>query len=105
MPSDQNVALTAEMQGTIVTWEVAAGTAVREGQVLGLLESMKLHHDIIAPSGGVLATVSVEVGSTVKPGDTIAVIDPSAAVTDADAELPNTVVASGPLGLDRPDLS
>ena len=105
MSSDQNVALTAEMQGTIVTWEVTAGTTVREGQVLGLLESMKLHHDIVAPSGGVLTSVGVEVGATVKPGDTIAVIDTSAAVAEADGELPDAVVATGPLGLDRPDLS
>ncbi|MGA1220514.1 MAG: acetyl-CoA carboxylase biotin carboxyl carrier protein subunit, partial [Ilumatobacteraceae bacterium] len=74
MTSDQHVALTAEMQGTIVTWEIAAGTMVREGQVLGLLESMKLHHDIVAPAAGVLASVVVDVGSTVKLGDTIATI-------------------------------
>jgi len=71
MTSDQQVALTAEMQGTIVTWEIAAGGMVREGQVLGLLESMKLHHDIVAPAAGMLTAVAVDVGSTVKPGDVI----------------------------------
>ena len=105
MTSDQHVALTAEMQGTIVTWEIAAGTMVREGQVLGLLESMKLHHDIVAPAAGVLASVVVDVGSTVKPGDTIATIDASAVGDDTVAGLVDQVAPSGPLGLDRPDLA
>ena len=105
MTSDHHVALTAEMQGTIVTWEISAGTMVREGQVLGLLESMKLHHDIVAPAAGVLASVVVDVGSTVKPGDTIATIDATAVSDDTAADLADQVAPSGPLGLDRPDLA
>ncbi|HAZ33158.1 MAG TPA: biotin carboxylase [Acidimicrobiaceae bacterium] len=105
MTTDHNVAITAEMQGTIVTWEVTAGTPVRQGQVLGMLESMKLHHDIVAPTQGVLSAVAVEVGSTVKPGDVIASIDASSEAQDGSEEAAEEVSASGPLGLDRPDLS
>ena len=105
MTTDHNVAITAEMQGTIVTWEVTAGTPVRQGQVLGMLESMKLHHDIVAHTQGVLSAVAVEVGSTVKPGDVIASINASSEAQDGSEEAAEEVSASGPLGLDRPDLS
>ncbi|MGB1503483.1 MAG: acetyl-CoA carboxylase biotin carboxyl carrier protein subunit, partial [Ilumatobacteraceae bacterium] len=105
MTTDHNVAITAEMQGTIVTWEVTAGTSVRQGQVLGMLESMKLHHDIVAPTQGVLSAVAVEVGSTVKPGDVIASINASSEAQDDAGEAAEEVSASGPLGLDRPDLA
>ncbi len=105
MTTDHNVAITAEMQGTIVTWEVTAGTSVRQGQVLGMLESMKLHHDIVAPAQGVLSAVAVEVGSTVKPGDVIASINASSEAQDDAGEAAEEVSAPGPLGLDRPDLS
>ena len=105
MTSDQQVALTAEMQGTIVTWEIAAGGMVREGQVLGLLESMKLHHDIVAPAAGMLTSVAVDVGSTVKPGDVIATIDAGAAGDSNAVDFADQVAPSGPLGLDRPDLA
>ena len=104
MTTDHNVAITAEMQGTIVTWEVTAGTPVRQGQVLGMLESMKLHHDIVAPTQGVLSTVAVEVGSTVKPGDVIASINASSESQDDAGKAAEEVSASGPLGLDRPCL-
>ena len=104
MTTDHNVAITAEMQGTIVTWEVTAGTPVRQGQVLGMLESMKLHHDIVAHTQGVLSAVAVEVGSTVKPGDVIASINASSEAREGPEEATEEVSASGPLGLDRPDL-
>ena len=101
------VSVIADMQGTIVMWEVAPGASVREGQVLGLLESMKLHHDIVATGAGRLADVRVAVGTTVKPGDVLAPIDTDASVLTNDAAEHVDVVGAvvGPIGLDRPDLA
>ena len=101
------VTVIADMQGTIVMWEVAPGASVREGQVLGLLESMKLHHDIVATGAGRLADVRVAVGATVKPGDVLATIDTDASVLTNDAAEHVDVVGAvvGPIGLDRPDLA
>ena len=101
------VTVIADMQGTIVMWEVAPGASVREGQVLGLLESMKLHHDIVATRAGRLADVRVAVGTTVKPGDVLATIDTDASVLTNDAAEHVDVAGAvgGPIGLDRPDLA
>ena len=40
------------LQGTIVSLEVAAGDVVGAGAVLLLIESMKMHHDVVADDGG-----------------------------------------------------
>ncbi len=99
------VDVTAQMQGTVVIWEIAVGDQVREGQVLGLLESMKLHHDITAPSSGLVSSIAVAAGGTVRPGDVLIAIDParSTEVSPADHEI--VAVAASPVGLDRPDLA
>jgi acetyl-CoA carboxylase carboxyltransferase component len=60
------------MQGTIVAVEAPEGSIVRAGQVVFLIESMKMHHDVVAPEAGRLADVAVEVGIAVMPGDVLA---------------------------------
>ncbi|MGA1034893.1 MAG: carboxyl transferase domain-containing protein [Ilumatobacteraceae bacterium] len=105
MTEGSMVEVTAEMQGTVVTWEVAPGDRVREGQVIGLLESMKLHHDIIAAVGGVVTALAVEVGHTARPGDVLMSIDASVVADVAAADSSAGALVSSPLGLERPDLA
>jgi acetyl-CoA carboxylase carboxyltransferase component len=68
------------MQGTIVTIDVAPGEIVRSGQQLMLIESMKMHHSIDAPTNGAVGEVRVTVGQTVMAGELLM------ALTHADVE-------------------
>jgi biotin carboxyl carrier protein len=61
--------------GKILSVNVNAGDQVREGDVLCVLESMKMENPILAPVSGTVAQVSVKTDQTVKPGDTIVVIE------------------------------
>ena len=61
--------------GKIISVNVKAGDAVDEGDIICILESMKMENPILAPVGGTVAQVGVSADQTVKPGDTIAVIE------------------------------
>ena len=61
--------------GKIISVNVKAGDAVQEGDIICILESMKMENPILAPMGGTIAQIGVAADQTVKPGDTIAVIE------------------------------
>ena len=65
---DSRSTLTSELQGTIVGLFVEVGGAVREGQVVALVESMKMHHEVTSTSAGVVHAVLVATGDTVHAG-------------------------------------
>jgi acetyl-CoA carboxylase carboxyltransferase component len=93
----------SELQGTVVSLEVEAGDHIGTGTVLALVESMKLHHEIRTEWDGVVASIVVEVGSTVHPGDTLFHLTPAG---DGDGAVVAAPIADrGPLGLERRDLS
>lgn len=58
-------ALRAPLQGTVISLSLAVGDEVREGQLLLVMEAMKMEHVIPAPFSGVVRQVSVEEGDTV----------------------------------------
>ena len=58
----------APMPGNILKVNVAAGQAVKEGDVLVILEAMKMENDIMAPTSGTVTQVLVEKGATVETG-------------------------------------
>lgn len=60
--------LTAPMPGSVLATEVAAGAAVSKGQLLLIMEAMKMEHRITAPRDGVVETVHVAVGDQVDNG-------------------------------------
>lgn len=62
----------APMQGTIVRKNVAVGDQVAAGDVLFILEAMKMENQIVAGQDGVIGSISVEVGSTVAAGAVVA---------------------------------
>jgi biotin carboxyl carrier protein len=50
----------------------SVGDKVRRGQVLVVLEAMKMENDIVAPSDGVVASINVDKGASVNAGDLLA---------------------------------
>ena len=64
--------VTAPMPGTILQVKVTAGQAVKKGDVICVLEAMKMENDIPAPCDGVIASVTAQKGASVAAGDILA---------------------------------
>ena len=64
--------VTAPMPGTILAVKVSAGQAVKKGDVICVLEAMKMENDIPAPCDGTIASINVQKGASVAAGDVIA---------------------------------
>ena len=70
-----SVKVNAPMPGKIVAVKANTGDTVKKGQVIFVLEAMKMENDIVAPEDGTVASVSVSVGSAVESGETIATLN------------------------------
>ena len=70
-----SVAVTAPMPGKILGVKASAGQAVKKGQVILILEAMKMENEIVAPQDGTVATINVNVGDSVEPGATLATLN------------------------------
>ena len=64
----------APMPGTILKVNVQNGQAVKEGDVLVVLEAMKMENEILAPKAGTVTQVLVSKGSTVDTGAGLVVL-------------------------------
>ena len=67
-------AVNAPLPGNILKVNVAQGQAVKEGEVLCILEAMKMENEILAPKAGTVTQVLVSKGSTVDTGAPLVVI-------------------------------
>lgn len=67
-PAGAGEQITSPMPGTILDVKVAAGQAVKSGDVLMILEAMKMENEIMAPHDGTVTAVSVNKGATVESG-------------------------------------
>ena len=61
--------------GKIISVEVKVGDAVKEGDVICVLESMKMENPILSPVDGTVLEIGVKTEQVVKPGEKIAVIE------------------------------
>ena len=66
--------VTSPMPGTILSINVAAGDTVKRGQVLMILEAMKMENEIMCPCDGKIASVNTSKGSSVESGTLLCVI-------------------------------
>ena len=73
-PVGAGEAVTAPMPGNILKVAVTAGQAVKEGDMLCILEAMKMENEILAPKAGTVTQVLVSKGSTVDTGAPLVVI-------------------------------
>lgn len=65
----------AEMQGTILDVNVAEGDEISPGDVVCVLEAMKMENDVVAERGGTVTQVAVAEGDSVDMGDVLVVIE------------------------------
>lgn len=106
--SPSQVEVVTELQGTIVTTYVEVGQFVTAGTVLALIESMKMHHEIVARVDGTIEAVVAGVGTTLMPGE-VAVRMATGERARSTHDLPppgsdDDRHAPPAVGLDRPDL-
>ena len=65
----------APMPGTILDVKVSQGQAVKKGDILLILEAMKMENEILAPQDGSIAQVNVSKGASVNSGDVLVVLN------------------------------
>ena len=68
-------AITAEMQGTVLSVAVEPGDEVAAGDGVCVLEAMKMENDVVASTDGTVASVPVAEGDSVDMGDTLVVLE------------------------------
>ena len=74
-PVANGTKVNAPMPGTILDVKVAQGQAVKKGDVLLILEAMKMENEILAPQDGTVAQVAVSKGASVNSGDALVVLN------------------------------
>ena len=65
------VKVESPMPGTILDVKTSVGASVNEGDVLCILEAMKMENDIVAPSAGTIASINVNKGDSVEAGQVL----------------------------------
>lgn len=66
--------ITSPMPGNILSVNVSAGDTVKKGQILMILEAMKMENEIMSPIDGTIASVNTTKGATVESGALLCVI-------------------------------
>lgn len=70
-----SVTVKAPMPGKILSIKATEGQAVKKGDVILLLEAMKMENEVVAPQDGTIATINVASGAAVEAGDTLATLN------------------------------
>ena len=70
-----SVSVSAPMPGKVVGVKAAPGQAVKKGDVILVLEAMKMENDIVAPQDGTSASINVSTGDSVESGAVLATLN------------------------------
>lgn len=73
-PAGGEASIKAPMAGTILNVKVNVGDVVNAGDVVVVLEAMKLENDVVAQSSGTVKAINVSKGSSVKLGEVMVVL-------------------------------
>ena len=70
-----SVKVTAPMPGKILAVKASTGQTVKRGDVLLILEAMKMENEVVAPQDGTVASINVAEGAMVESGDVLATLN------------------------------
>ena len=70
-----SVTVAAPMPGKILGVKANPGQAVKKGDVIVILEAMKMENEIVAPQDGTIASINVATGDSVEAGATLATLN------------------------------
>ena len=70
-----SVEVKASVPGKVFKIEAAAGTAVKTGDTIVILEAMKMEIPVVAPQDGTVASINVSVGDAIESGDVLATMN------------------------------
>ena len=70
-----SVKVSSPMPGKILAVKANVGDSVKKGQVIIILEAMKMENEVVAPEDGTIASIDVTVGASVESGDTLATLN------------------------------
>lgn len=70
-----SITVASPMPGKILAIKANVGQAVKKGEVVMILEAMKMENEITAPEDGTIASINVAVGDSVESGDTLATLN------------------------------
>lgn len=73
--SEGRVKVVAPMSGKILGIKVSLNQAVKKGEVVAVLEAMKMENDIVALEDGTIASINVNVGDSVETNQTLVTIN------------------------------
>ena len=73
-PAASGTVVTSPLPGNVLLINVNVGDAVKAGQLLVLIEAMKVENEIVAPTDGVVKQIVASKGAVVATGDTLLVI-------------------------------
>lgn len=73
--SEGRVKIVAPMSGKVLGIKVSANQAVKRGDVVVVLEAMKMENDIVATDDGTIASINVNVGDSVETNQTLVTIN------------------------------
>ncbi len=73
--AEGGIKVNSPMPGKILEVKTSVGKTVKRGEVLLILEAMKMENEIVAPEDGTVASVNVAVGNSVEAGDVLATLN------------------------------
>ncbi len=70
-----SITVESPMPGKILSVKASVGAAVKQGDVILVLEAMKMENEVVAPSDGTVASINVSAGDAVEAGDVLATMN------------------------------
>ncbi len=73
-PAPGDISITAPMPGIIIAYKVSEGESIMSGDIVAVLEAMKMENELASPADGTVKTIARKTGDSVKKGDLLCII-------------------------------